>query len=208
MSIEKVTAFITRDRDNIKEILVLRHPYAGVQFPSGTKESNETLEEALKREVFEETGLDGIKIQKYIGAIESKSQQNEYLITKNCKAYSRPDSSSFDWVDFRKGITVISQRSSSDFTQVTYTEQDQFPHPNYVTYQITGWVLTRNLTRVSIRHFYHVTTNKQAQDEWDILADNHQFRLFWVPLSNILTVVNENQQQWYSCVLNELKYFF
>jgi len=36
--------------------LLTRHPYRGLEFPGGKVEPNETLEEAAKREVYEETG--------------------------------------------------------------------------------------------------------------------------------------------------------
>ena len=39
------------------QILVFRHPSAGVQLPKGTVEPGETLEDAARREVFEEVRL-------------------------------------------------------------------------------------------------------------------------------------------------------
>lgn len=55
--VEKVTAFITRERTGVKELLLFKHPTAGIQIPAGTVEEGETPEKAVKREVYEETGL-------------------------------------------------------------------------------------------------------------------------------------------------------
>jgi len=54
---EKVTIFITRKKNSRIELLLLRHPYAGIQFPAGTVEEDEDTDDAAKREIYEETGL-------------------------------------------------------------------------------------------------------------------------------------------------------
>lgn len=53
--IQKVTAFVVRERCGIKELLLFKHPTAGVQIPAGTVEDGEDIETAVKREVYEET---------------------------------------------------------------------------------------------------------------------------------------------------------
>jgi 8-oxo-dGTP pyrophosphatase MutT (NUDIX family) len=63
---EKVVAYIT----NRGRLLVFRHTQfaeAGIQVPAGTVEPGEPLEEAVLREAHEETGLDGLEIQAYLG---------------------------------------------------------------------------------------------------------------------------------------------
>ena len=86
--VEKITAFITRNYNNDKELLLIQHPNAGIQIPAGTVEQGETIEEALKREIKEETGLRNITIKKYIGFKENKLENNEFLISKKTKVYS------------------------------------------------------------------------------------------------------------------------
>jgi 8-oxo-dGTP pyrophosphatase MutT (NUDIX family) len=69
--IEKVLAFVVRVRNGSKELLVFRHrnhPEAGLQFPAGTVESDEHPDTAVKRELFEESGLNFKPHSRYLGA--------------------------------------------------------------------------------------------------------------------------------------------
>ena len=71
--IVKTYAFIVRQVQAGLEILVFRHrefPDAGVQVPGGSVEAGEELEAAVLREVFEESGLEGLPIGRYLGAQE------------------------------------------------------------------------------------------------------------------------------------------
>lgn len=43
------------------------HPEAGIQLPAGTMEAGETPEDAVLREAFEETGLAGLRIVRFLG---------------------------------------------------------------------------------------------------------------------------------------------
>jgi 8-oxo-dGTP diphosphatase len=62
----KAFAYITSDH----YLLLFRHPYvreAGIQVPAGTIEANETPQEAVLREAFEETGLPHLTVQRFLG---------------------------------------------------------------------------------------------------------------------------------------------
>lgn len=66
---KKVLAYITHE----SSLLVFRHPdkpQRGLQVPGGTVELGETLEEAVLREVWEETGLSQVKILRYLGTFQ------------------------------------------------------------------------------------------------------------------------------------------
>jgi 8-oxo-dGTP pyrophosphatase MutT (NUDIX family) len=65
--IEKIAAFLIRKKNGVPQLLVFSHPSAGIQIPAGTVEENETLEEALVREMKEETGLSNLKIINKLG---------------------------------------------------------------------------------------------------------------------------------------------
>ena len=82
--ITKVMAYITRFNGHHTELLVYKHKdyrEAGVQVPAGTVEQGETIEEALYREVKEESGLmeflSVTKLTTYVYHHEGKSQYHE-----------------------------------------------------------------------------------------------------------------------------------
>lgn len=69
---QKVVAYIVRDG----HILVFRHTddasidQSGIQVPAGSVKDGERPEEAVLREAYEETGLTGLRIVRYLGAGE------------------------------------------------------------------------------------------------------------------------------------------
>jgi 8-oxo-dGTP pyrophosphatase MutT (NUDIX family) len=66
MSVEKVYAYVTYE----DKLLVFKHthyPEAGIQVPGGTIEGDERPDEAILREVKEETGLNDLEVISYLG---------------------------------------------------------------------------------------------------------------------------------------------
>lgn len=64
--VQKVAAYITHG----KQLLVFSHvgdPRAGIQIPAGTVSEGEDLDKAVLREAFEETGLDDLRIESFLG---------------------------------------------------------------------------------------------------------------------------------------------
>lgn len=68
--IHKAVAAVIRDTDRASELLVFRHPVAGVQIPKGTVEGDETIEAATLRELKEESGLELSIVPNFIGTWE------------------------------------------------------------------------------------------------------------------------------------------
>lgn len=70
---EKVLAYITRGSGTAAELLVFEHrdhPDAGLQVPAGGVERWEPIEEALAREVEEESGLVGFRLVSRLVVVE------------------------------------------------------------------------------------------------------------------------------------------
>ncbi len=205
--IEKVTAFIVRGYSSEvstpaalggapSELLLLRHPFAGLQVPAGTVEVGESAEEAVIRESAEETGLANCTIVTKLGVAETKLPADQRIIAASATVFARPDATSFDWAHIRRGIRVTTTgRIQAGFTQISYVEHDQMPDPNYVTLQITGWVRNELLTDTQIRHFFLLKTDSATPSKWQSHTDNHTFTLFWTPLSQIPPLVT-SQQHW------------
>jgi 8-oxo-dGTP pyrophosphatase MutT (NUDIX family) len=192
--IEKVTAFVTRPAVEGLELLLLEHPYAGIQIPAGTVE-DETPEEAVLREVAEETGIDSATIRRYLGCDGGPLPEGQRIIAAPTKVYARPDATSFDWAHLRQGIQVAVNRRESGFSQVTYEEPDRVPDPQYVTMSITGWVPDGVLADTRMRYFYQLEYCGPSKDRWMAFADNHAFTLFWVPLSDLPDIIPP-QDEW------------
>jgi len=62
----KVFAYITHD-DQLLVFSQPNAPEAGIQVPAGTVEDGETLDIAVLREAFEETGLHGLRLVRFLG---------------------------------------------------------------------------------------------------------------------------------------------
>ncbi|NIV34011.1 MAG: NUDIX domain-containing protein, partial [Anaerolineae bacterium] len=153
--IEKVTAFVTRPTEEGPELLLLEHPFAGIQIPAGTVE-DETPEDAVLREVAEETGIDSATIRCCLGTDERALPEGQRIITAPTRVYARPDATSFDWAYLRKGIQVAVNRRDSGFSQISYEEPDRVPEPRFITMSITGWVPSGVLADTVRRHFYQI----------------------------------------------------
>ncbi len=66
-TVHKVTCFITHRVSQNTELLLFRHPNAGIQIPAGTAEPDETPEVAAWREAAEESGLTGLELKCLLG---------------------------------------------------------------------------------------------------------------------------------------------
>ena len=192
--IEKVTAFVTRPIEEGLELLLLEHPFAGIQIPAGTVE-DETPAEAVLREVAEETGIDSATICRYLGTDERALPDGQRIITAPTKVYARPDATSFDWATLRRGIQVAVNRRDGGFSQITYEEPDRVPEPRYITMSITGWVPDGVLADTVRRHFYQLKYCDPSQDRWTTFSDNHTFTLFWTPLPDLPEIIPP-QDEW------------
>jgi 8-oxo-dGTP pyrophosphatase MutT (NUDIX family) len=194
-TLNKVTAFITRQTPSGRQILLFRHPYAGYQFPAGTVEEGESFEAAVLREAQEETGLPLTTIQAQLGELIETFPGRAFTLRK-VTVYARPGSTSFDWAFLPRGAGVDLLRQQDGYAHVSFVEGDVYPDPTYITYQITGWVPEDCLTLQRCRHFYHLTCEFETPDTWQVDIDQHHYTLLWADVDNLPNIVQPQNKYW------------
>lgn len=207
--VQKVTAFITRQGITRPELLVFRHPLAGVQLPAGTVEIGETVEQALVREVAEETGLTEVYIQQHLGIQETTLPEDRRMVLQPAKLL---DAAAFDASSLpfplTRGMTLRVLGEQRDerharFLQVCYEEYDLNTIPPRLRRSITGWLRTSVVTRQVERHFFHLTPHTSTPETWTTETDNHLFQLYWTPLVPRPQLIY-SQQPWLDDHYNQL----
>jgi len=190
---DKITAFITRKPG---EILVIQHQTSGIQLPAGTVDINETIEEALFREIEEETGIQRAQITSVqkIHECNNELKRNEAVTEYDTPIYSRPTIESFNWVKIRRGITVRVLRRKKNFVQIKYIEWDQFPEKNYISFSITGWTTSSYLTFIKRRHFFLLET-KVKELHKERKTDCTMFKPYFIKIFGNVKIINP-QDKW------------
>ena len=205
--VQKVTAFIVRERDGVKELLVFKHPTAGIQIPAGTVEKNEDLETAVKRETYEETGLQSVEIESYLGCFENELESNQRIIAETTRVYIKPNLKAIPYKrKLPKGLTVDYLSIQKDFTHISYIEYeyDQFYKPIHIDANIIGWVPNENLSAQKKRHFFHLSTQEETEDAWELKSDmGHIFKPYWTPLSPKPKIISP-QDRWLDFVYEKI----
>lgn len=88
--VQKVCPVILRKHNDSWQILAFRHPKAGTQLIKGTVEEDERPEDAVLRELAEESGLDQVVIVKKIGELGlHKTRQHWHLFL--CQSLVEPE---------------------------------------------------------------------------------------------------------------------
>ena len=205
--IQKVTAFIVCERRGVKELLVFKHPTAGIQIPAGTVEAGEDLETAVKREVYEETGLRSVEIENYLGCFENELADNQRIIAETTQVYIEPNLKAIPYKrKLPKGFTVDYLSTQEDFTHISYVEYeyDKFHKPTCIDSNITGWVPNENLSAQKKRHFFHLSTQEETEDAWELKSDmGHIFKPYWTPLSPKPEIISP-QDRWLDFVYEKI----
>ncbi|NTW43409.1 MAG: NUDIX hydrolase [Anaerolineaceae bacterium] len=195
--IEKVTAFIIRPGKSGSDILIFEHPRAGVQLPAGTVELGESPEDALIREVLEETGLRQIEIIKKIAVDHQFTDPDLAILTQTMRCFSRAaQTAQRTGPLFTRGMWVKIFERKVGFTHINYEETDLNQKPPKLLEKVDGWLPSEFLTHELTRHFYLLHVLEETTESWQIRSDRGNiFRLHWVPL-NPKPVLIEAQDSW------------
>jgi 8-oxo-dGTP pyrophosphatase MutT (NUDIX family) len=184
--LEKVTAFVTRDSDRGRELLVFQHPIAGVQVPAGTVEPNESPENAVRREVCEETGLENVSITAYLGSIEQRLDGEDTYLAHHSVLQSSPqiDATLLRSPVLPRGLPVKRGEMQNGFVKVTFEEYDLNSADRTLLNRQIGWIPTSSVAARIVRHFFHLRLVGDAPEIWTQLADRgHSFTMYWYPLA-------------------------
>lgn len=177
--VEKVTAFVLGRRDGVEELLFLYHPHAGVQLPAGTVEAGESAMVAGLREARAETGLQDLVWGELLGEEREELAADVGVIALTTPVYTRPDLSSLAMGSIRRGFAVEVLRAEGDFLQLRYRETDRYPDPQYVSFELVGWVPAEAVAGVRVRYFVRLSSPAATPLSWTNFEDHHNFTLRW-----------------------------
>ncbi|MBI1259786.1 MAG: NUDIX domain-containing protein [Chloroflexi bacterium] len=199
----KVTAFITRETNEVRQLLVFTHPNAGVQLPGGTMEAGETPEIAILREVQEETTLTSVEIVAHLETLDQTLTDAMFVMTEPYVLEVEPGDSGRRVAALTRGFPVQLIELDGDYAHVWYNfkldENGRFrPDLHY-----TGWLPARLLTPHTRRHLFHLASTAPTPQRWSNRADfNHTFDLYWAALDVELVA---SQQPWLDLVRDRLR---
>jgi 8-oxo-dGTP pyrophosphatase MutT (NUDIX family) len=188
---EKVTVFVMGQRDGVDELLLLYHPHAGIQLPAGTMEDGESAMDAALREGEEETGLQGLVWGELLGKERVELASDKGFMAFSTPVMIRPDGATRSYVAgmLRRGIFVDVLRAEGEFLQVRYAEFDRFPDPQYVTFELVGWVPATAVTGTLVRNFVRLVAPDATPPSWTTVDDEHHFTLRWHALDALPALV-------------------
>lgn len=213
--LEKVTAFVTRPAGLYRELLVFRHPTAGVQLPAGTVELGEPSEEAVLREVAEETGLTEVVLIAKLGVLLDPLEPDErgVLFPIALRSAPAPEAPVIPF-EVREGVTgqamgrgawVRLREEAGTFSRVAVNYYRLEGKTFVVAHSTEGWVPSAALTARAERHLYHLHLVSPAPDRWTQPADDgYDFALYWTPLHKATDLV-DRQARWLAHVLDALQ---
>jgi ADP-ribose pyrophosphatase YjhB (NUDIX family) len=183
--LHKVTAFITRGLPQPQDLLILRHPLAGAQIPSGTVEAGESPRDAVLRHASAETGLHQLAIVSSLGVQRVALQDDEAYMAAPALLQTTPDESStlVSAHILKRGYRVRILESHRLFVRVSYEEGALRDGEYTVIKRHTGWVQQHSLTRHVERHFFHLMAGDETPQEWQVHTDtDHVLTSYWAVL--------------------------
>lgn len=196
MVLEKVTAFVLRIGERGWELLIFRHPTAGFQLPAGTVETGESPEQAVLREVLEETGLMARVVCK-MGVEEKEAPYGRGFLRSSAVAvrFAPRDDAILPGKVLPRSLYQLGERRDG-YVHVHYQEYDLNQQPAPLLWEVDSWVPENEIALGTRRHFYQVEALQQSPLTWEQPADmGHSFQFFWTPVQNLPELIGE-QNDW------------
>jgi ADP-ribose pyrophosphatase YjhB (NUDIX family) len=200
--VRKATAFITRETANGREVLVFRHPEAGIQLPAGTVEDGESFEDGALREACEETGMCDLALVKHLGTLEQCFDGMQRRVICDVELLEAPNGTS-NGIMLERGNRVLLHEARHGYAYITH---DAVNDPYYPYPSVSGWLHADAVQRHHlVRHLFHLATTAPVPDAWKHLVEGkYLFRFFWVNVKDYPHLV-EPQQLWWDAVIEQLR---
>jgi 8-oxo-dGTP pyrophosphatase MutT (NUDIX family) len=196
-TITKVTSFVTRETEpsGTSELLVFRHPDAGVQLPAGSVEPGEAFEAAALREVEEETGLMDARLVARLGTrVTELGSMKAFYEDAILRKGPSEEAEILDQVP--RGWWCRIQGEQGEYSEICYEELNRYTDPQLVIVRFSGWVKSASLAHRMERGFFHIRATGATPDRWVKRAeDRFDFECFWLPLVP-KPDIQSPQQEW------------
>ena len=103
--LEKAGGFILRFHGGRYELLLFRRsePDIPLQIPGGSVEPGETVEAALHREIWEESGLSNLPVQRKLGISERCRIKTKVVVRRHCFLLEAPSTTADNWEHIIQG---------------------------------------------------------------------------------------------------------
>jgi 8-oxo-dGTP pyrophosphatase MutT (NUDIX family) len=183
-TIAKVTAFVTRraPSGDGHELLVFRHPDAGIQLPAGSVEPGEAFAAAALREVEEETGLRETHVVAHLGTRVSELHDLK-AFCEEARLRTGPSPDAALLATLPRGWWCRPLGQQGDYCEVRYEELDRNTRPEQVIVRFTGWVRSDLLAGRMERAYFHVRCTRPTPERWLQRAEGRfDFECHWLPL--------------------------
>jgi 8-oxo-dGTP pyrophosphatase MutT (NUDIX family) len=183
--IEKVSAFILRPGKSGSDILIFEHPYSGLQIPAGTVEVGESCDDAIVREIQEETGLRHFEVIQKLAEDQTFTEADEAILTQTMRCFAWPAQTAQRIGPLcTRGMRMKTFERKVGFTHINFEEYDLNREPAKRLETLDGWLPSEFLTREIRRHYYEVRVLEETRETWSQIADqNLTFQLKWAPLN-------------------------
>lgn len=209
MIIRKVTAFITRETPDSRQLLVFQHPNAGVQLPAGTVDEGESSDVAVIREACEETGLCDLTLIGLLGELPRQTGANQFRLTRSVNLRSAPQTDapltghrlSYGWL-----VDFVRRDETTGAVQIRYPEMKYLGGERWeVEFELVGWTEPDALTDQESRLAYHLSSTTPTADTWEHIGDHdHTFRCYWVDVHDDSPLIPLHAG-WFEIVKDQLR---
>ena len=206
LPLNKVTAYVTRNGKNGKELLVFQHPSTGLQLPAGTVEDGEEPAVAVVREVAEETGILDAEILCLLDAEVTLLPDRQRAVRNPSPLLARPqaDAATIEMVG-RSGFLLDVGELDGLYRQVTHRDYEFVDNAFVPVRSVDGWMLDEELTQQIVRHHYELRTPSPTPDRWAHSAEGEfDCELYWTEIGEDIGLAASNKA-WLRFVIDKLR---